>query len=162
MNEVASRKLRLKLRWIIGVAAAFVVIAGFWPTTYLASPRWEVWVVTEDDKPLPRANVYLVYENYSAEDTLHQVNLTADENGYAVFPPNYGRTFFFQRVFYTLSSARATVHASFGRHASVWAAGNGRKGDATTGRFITDWQGSPKVMQSRIVAKPTTGGPPKP
>src|ERR1700737_785198 len=36
-------------RWrIFGPMAAALLIVGAWPMSYLASPRWEVWVVTDD------------------------------------------------------------------------------------------------------------------
>jgi hypothetical protein len=120
---------------------------------YLASPRWEVWVVAENGQPLSGINVRLAYEDYSAEGQGHELTMTTDQTGHALFLPQYERASFFQRVFYTLSSATAGVHASFGRHAYVFAFGGGYEGDAVSGKYVTDWRGFPGTMESRIVAK---------
>jgi hypothetical protein len=126
---------------------------GAWPTRYLASPRWEVWVVTDEGQPIPQINARLVYQNYSAEDKSHESTLMTDENGHVLFPQHYEKACIFQRVLYTLLSARAGVHASFGRHAYVFVFGGGYEGSAVTGEYVADWRGSPDSMQSRIIAK---------
>ena len=94
-----------------------------------------------------------MYQNYSAEGESHELTLTADENGHVLFPKQYERASIFRRLFYTASSAMAGVHASFGRHASVFAFGSGYEGSATTLNYVTDWDGSPDSMTSKIVAK---------
>jgi hypothetical protein len=121
--------------------------------SYLASPRWEVWVLTDDGKPIPQISVRLVYQNYSAEGKSHEVTLRTDENGRVLFTPHYEKASIFQRVLYTMSAAMAGVHASFGRHAYVFAFGGGYEGEAVTGKYVADWQGNPDAVQSRIVAK---------
>jgi hypothetical protein len=141
-------------RWhIVGLVAAAVLIVGTWPMGYLASPRWEVWVVSADGRPISQTNVRLVYKNYSAESESHEVTLRTDESGHVLFPQYYEKASIFQRVFHTMSSAMAGVHASFGRHAYVFAFGGGYEGSAVTGKYVTDWRGDPDTMQSRIVAK---------
>jgi hypothetical protein len=120
---------------------------------YLASPRWEVWVVAADGQPLSGINVRLVHQNYSAEGQSHEITMKADANGHAMFPSQYERASFIRRAFYTLSSASAGVHAGFGRHAYVFAFGGGYDGQAVSGKFVTDWRGSPDSMESRIVAE---------
>jgi hypothetical protein len=149
-----NSELKTLNRWcVLGLVAAVLLIVGAWPMSYLASPRWEVWVVTDDGQPIPQINVRLVYKNHSAESESHEVTLITDENGHALFPQHYEKACIFQRLFYTLSSARAGVHASFGRHAYVFAFGSGYEGSAVTGKYVADWRGKPDSMQSRIVAK---------
>src|SRR5439155_25981831 len=123
-----------------------------WPMSYLASPRWEVWVITDDGQPIPQINVRLVYKNYSAENASHEVTLRTDQNGHVLFPQHYEKACIFQQLYYTMS-AGASVHGSLGRHAYVFAFGGGYEGDALTGDHLDDWHGSPDSMQSRIVAK---------
>jgi hypothetical protein len=119
---------------------------------YLASPRWDVWVVTNDGKPLAVINVRLVYQNYSSEGQSHEVTLKTDENGRVLFPAQYGSASLLQRLVYTVCSDGAGVHASFGRHAYVFVFGDGYEGNAVTGKYVADWRGTPESMESRIVA----------
>jgi hypothetical protein len=153
VSPMSPTRKASRLTLIIAVVTGALFIAGFLPTPYLASPRWEVWVVAEDSKPLPGINVRLVYENYSAENQSHEITMKTDESGHVLFPPEFQSASLFRRVFHTASSARAGVHASFGRHAYVFAFGGGYDGDVVSGNYITDWHGSPGTMESRIVAK---------
>ena len=137
---------------ILRFVAVVLLIVGAWPITYLASPRWDVWVVNEDGHPLPDINVALRYVNYSAEGESHSAVLWTDGNGHVLFPEQYAKASFYRRVLYTISSAQAGVHASFGRHASVFAYGNGYEGFPVNGQYVEDWRGSPASMQSKIVA----------
>jgi hypothetical protein len=139
----------------IAAIAGVLLLAGMWPTSYLASPRWEVWVTSADGQPIRGINVRLVYENYSTEGASHEVTLKTNDSGYAAFPSNWQRACFVQRAVYTVSAAAGGVHASFGRHAYVFVFGDGYEGDAVTGGYVTDWTGNPNWMQSRILAKPT-------
>jgi hypothetical protein len=138
---------------VVVVLAAVLFVMILLPMRYLASPRWDVRVVADDGRPIPGINVRLVYENYSAEGQSHEITLTTDENGHALFPPQYERASLLQRLFYTATSAGAGAHASFGRHAFVFAFGGGYEGDAVSGQHVTDWHGSPAALESRIVAK---------
>jgi hypothetical protein len=131
-------------RWRFVAAAALIL--GAWPMRYLAAPRWEVWVSSHDGQPITKMNVRLVYQNYSVEGKSHELTLMTDENGYVLFPQQNEKACVFQRVLYTVLSARAGVHASFGRHAYAFA-GTGYELD------LGDWHGSPESMQSRIVIK---------
>jgi hypothetical protein len=139
-------------RRILGIAAVALLIAVAWPTRYLASPRWEVWVVKDDGQPIPQVNVRLVYQNYSAEGESHEVTLKTDANGRVLFTQHHERACILQRLLYTTSSAMAGVHESFGRHAHVFAFGNGYEGTAMIGNYVADWRGNPDSMQSKIVA----------
>jgi hypothetical protein len=113
-------------------------------------------VVTDDGLPVASTNVRLVYQNYSAEGQSHELTLTTDENGRVLIPAQYERACVLQRLYYTVSSAGAGVHASFGRHAYVFAFGGGYEGNAVAGKYVTDWRGTPDSMDSRIVAKKTS------
>ena len=81
--------------------------------------------------------------------------LRTDESGHVLFQAQYGRVCFLQRLYYTVSSAEAGVHASFGQHAFVFAFGGGYEEYALAGRYLIDWRGTPVSMQSRIVVKKT-------
>jgi hypothetical protein len=139
-------------RAILALVSTCLLILGAWPTTYLASPRWDVWVVTEDGRPISDINVALYYANYSAEGESHSAVLWTDGQGHVLFPANYAKASLYRRVFYTISSAGAGVHASFGRHASVFAYGNGYEGFPVNCQYVEDWRGSPDSMQSKIIA----------
>jgi hypothetical protein len=141
------------LRWrIFAFVIGVLLIVGLIPISYEASPRWDVSVVAEDGHPLPGVNVRLVYQNYSAEDEGHEITLATDENGHVLFPEQFQKSSFARRIFYTLSSARAGVHASFGRHAYVFAFdGKGHEGNAANGEYITNWLGFPPSVKSKII-----------
>jgi len=142
-------------RRILGLLAAIVLVLCGLPIGYLAAPRWDVWVVTREGLPISGANVSLSYRNYSAEGESHSEDLKTDENGHVLFHPHYGKANVYQRIFHTLSSAQAGVHASFGRHASVSAFGNAGEyiGTSVSRQYVEDWQGHPASMQSKIIAR---------
>jgi hypothetical protein len=119
------------------------------------TPRWEVWVVDQDGRPLQGMTVRLLWHNYSAESTGDIEEHQTDENGYVVFPARRLAASLRDRLSVIIQSAGAGVHASFGPHASVYAFGRGLEGYAVTGPYVTDWRGSPDAMQSRIIAKPS-------
>jgi len=150
---VSTKPNALQLRPVVDIVAAVLLIIALWPMRYLAAPRWSVAVVTDDGHPLANTNVRLVYQNYSAEGRSHELTLTTDENGRVLFPAQYERVCVLQRLYYTVSSAGAGVHASFGRHAYVLAFGGGYEGNAVDGKHLTDWRGTPDSMESRIVVK---------
>jgi hypothetical protein len=139
------------VRRVIAVIVGVLFVVGALPIRYLASPRWEIWVVANDNKPLPGINVRLVYQNFSTEDQSHEITMTTDEKGHALFPLQYRKASFFQHVFYTLVSAEAGVHASFGQYAYVLAFGGGYNTLDFTD--LPPWRGSPVSLESTIVAK---------
>jgi hypothetical protein len=138
-----------------GLVVLIVLVVSGWPIGYLASPCWDVWVLNEDGTPITGASVSLLYMNYSAEGESHSEILKTDENGHVLFQPRYGKANIYQRIFYSLSSAQAGVHASFGRHASVSAFGSagGYIGTSVNGQYVEDWRGHPASMQSKIIAR---------
>jgi hypothetical protein len=113
-----------------------------------------VSVVTADGRALAGVNVRLVYQNYSAEGESHELTVMTDQEGRARFTSRYDSASLLRRLYYSLSSAGAGVHASFGQHAYVFAFGKGYEGEPTDGQFVTEWRGAPDAMESTIVAKP--------
>lgn len=145
---MTRRKSKLKVAMVVGLSLLFV----FWPSWYLASPRWDIVVVDGTGKPYPGVSVTVFYRNYSAETDGHELSSRTDEQGRASFPAQYARASFARRVFYSGLAAMAGVHSSFGRHAYVAAFFNdGRVGSATDGKYVVDWHGWPRSMHSRIV-----------
>jgi hypothetical protein len=136
-----------------GILVAILLVLCALPIGYLASPRWEVWVLDANGQPISDASVSLHYVNYSAEGESHSEILSTDDKGHVLFRPHYGKANVYQRIFYTLSSAQAGVHASFGRHAGVSAFGSagGYIGTSVSGQYVEDWGGHPASMQSKII-----------
>ena len=143
MNAIRSRRPAI---------VAVLIVVLLWPMPYLASPEWEIVVADKEGKPLNGANVRLVYINYSVESNSHEMTLQTDANGRVLFPAIHRRATLMRRGFYTASAASAGVHASFGRHAYVFAFGD-YQGDVVKNGYVFDWQGSPDSVQSKIVAK---------
>src|SRR5580658_3895240 len=141
--------------WTLALTVV-VVTVGVWPHSYLASPKWEIWVVDESGSPLKDMYVQLDYHNYSTEGAYHELTAYTDKEGHASFPAKYGTWCIFARLYYTALSATAGAHASFGPSASVFAEGQGRRGSALTAGSVTDWQGYPETVQPRIIAKSST------
>jgi len=147
-NEVSVRRL------LILVVCAFGL--SLIPFESLNSPAWDVWIVDQLGQPVSGMTVRLSYQNYSAEGEAHEVNTTADQNGYARFPPQTLRASLMRRRIFTLLSARAGAHASLGPHAHVFALGKGLEGvdvDPKTS-VLVDWTGEPRSVESHIVVKP--------
>ena len=126
------------------------------PIPYRACPTWDVWVVDDSGQPLRDVTVLLVYQNYSTESRSHEDNRITNERGHAMFPHQESSASVLRRCYYTALSSTAGAHASFGRHAWVFAFGKGMEGSATSGQIVTDWAGSPDHMESRIVARATS------
>ena len=133
----------------IGLVLAFALV----PFASPHCPGWSVTVVDKQDKPIPGMTVRLSYQNYSLEDESHEIDRITDQRGQVTFPAQTIHASFLRRCYYTLLSARAGVHASFGPSASVFAFGKGMEGsDVDPKRGIpVFWRGTPSQMQSRIV-----------
>ena len=134
------------------IVCAALAASGFVPISYLGAPIWVVLVVDERGQPLEGITVRLTYQNYSAEPMDHRQDLITDSRGLVEFPSHAGSCSIAQYVWYTILAARAGIHASFGRHASVFAFGQGREGSAVDNGVLTDWTGSPGQMESWITA----------
>ena len=113
-----------------------LAIVLFWPIPYTAAPKWEVWAVNEVGAPLEGMTVRLYYQNYSAEMMGSEMDAVTDSHGHAQFPMQLASASAARYIVYSYRSAMAGVHASFGRHAGVFAYGQGRDGSATTGDAI--------------------------
>lgn len=137
----------------IAVFVAVLSLAAFLPIPYDAAPAWDVWVVDETDRPLEGMKVRLSFQNYSAETEHHELDAITNKQGRVSFPSQRASASIPRFMLYSARSAASGVHASFGRHASVFAFGHGRAGSATADDVVTDWTGSPPEMKSRIVAR---------
>ena len=143
--------MKIKLKFAIPLA---ILIASFLvPLPYLATPKWSVHVVDEAGRPLAGMTVRLSWENYSVENASHEQDLASDQNGNVVFLPHRSSATLLGRIFYTVLSSMALAHASYGPHASVFAFGKGREGEAVERDMVTDWNGTPDDMHSQIVAR---------
>jgi hypothetical protein len=128
-NEI--RSIQMKHKWKI--SAAVVLALTFIPVPYLASPEWSILVVDENGNPLPGMLVRLEYQNFSVEQDAHEEDRTTDEHGQATFPSHKLSASILRRCYYTVKSALALAHASFGPNAYVLAFGDHLEGDATSG-----------------------------
>jgi hypothetical protein len=133
---------------------AALVVALLIPIPYLASPMWQVSVVDESGAPIEGMTVRRVYQNYSTEAANHEDNQTTDKHGHAVFAAKWSSATIARRCVFTGLSALAGVHAGFGRHAYVFAFGNGREGYAVNGGYVLNWTGERAQVESRITATP--------
>lgn len=122
------------------------------PFPYLASPQWTVTVVDETGRPLSGMLVRLDYENYSVENSSHEVDLYTAENGQVTFPLQRRSASLLRRCWFTASSAAAFVHASFGPSAYVNVFGMGREGSAVSDGYIYFWKGHPDSLKTTIIA----------
>jgi hypothetical protein len=144
----------LRILTIAGVTAAISLLAINPVFSTLTSPRWEVWVVDENGRPLHGMTVRLSWANYSIERVTHEEDLQTDENGFVVFPAKTSKERLTEAIPEIMDSIRSFPHSNFGPHASIFAFGNWRQGSAVEGGYVIDWAGSPSQMQSRIVAEP--------
>jgi hypothetical protein len=83
-----------------------------------------------------------------------------DESGRAAFSRETPWASSLRRAFYTVLSARAGVHASFGPSAYVMAFGRGMQGEDVnpTSGILVAWLGRPSRVESKIVMRPVGVG----
>jgi hypothetical protein len=143
----------MRTRTLAVVVAGFALGLALFPFASPHSPAWTVTVVDTRNQPIPGMIVRLSYQNYSAEHESHEVDKITDERGQVTFSAQTLHASFIRRCYYTLLSARAGVHASFGPYASVLAFGQGKRGSDVdpTGSVLVSWRGAPSQMQSRFV-----------
>jgi hypothetical protein len=143
-------------------SAAIIVAAGLAlaliPIPSLHCPDWKVTVVDPSGRPIPAVLVRLSYTNYSAEDSDHQVDRMTNESGQAAFQKRTLHASLLRRAYYTLLSARAGVHASFGPSATVTAFRDGIVGNDVDPKtdILVFWHGQPNQMVSNIVMEPVS------
>jgi hypothetical protein len=145
-----------KRRQFLFLAIVAILVASlFVPVPYLAAPKWEVVVVDGAGKALEGMTVRSVDQNYSTESVSHEADHKTDSNGQTSFPAHWSSASMARRVIFTVASATAGVHASFGRHATIFAFGKRLEGSAVSGRHIMDWTGAPEEVRTRIKVQPT-------
>jgi len=128
------------------IATGFVLAFALVPFASPHCPGWTVTVVDKEDHPIPGMTVRLSYQNYSLEDQQHEMDRIADQRGQVKFPAQTIYASFLRRCYYTLLSAGAGVHASFGPSASVFAFGKGMEGsDATLSAAFSCFGGAPQA-----------------
>ena len=95
------------------------------------------------------------FQNYSAEFDGGEEDRESDRRGHVFFPAKTLWASALKRFLVTGSETIAGVHASFGCHDHLMAFGKGFEGAAIEGSKVLDWNGSPPVMQTRIVLQRT-------
>src|SRR6266404_2486758 len=143
----------MSLRKMLLILVACALGLGVIPLESLNCPAWDVWVVDQNGQPVSGIAVRLSYKNYSAEDETHEIDRTTDQRGHTAFAAQTLSASLVRRLIFILSSLRAGIHASFGRHASVFAFGKGLEGfDVDLQRnIVVEWTGESRNMESRIV-----------
>ena len=140
------------MRTLAVVVTGLVLGLGLFPFASPQCPTWTVTVVDKSDRPVSGLTVRLSYQDYSAESESHEVDKITDQRGSVTFSGQKLHASLFRRCYYTLLSARAGVHASFGPYASVIAFGDGWEGSAVDAKGnVLFWRGKPMRMGSRIV-----------
>ena len=142
---------RCVLFWALAASTLAIIVAAGWPVTSLETPRWEVWVVDENGKPLEGMTVRLCYQNYSAEAVGHEQDLYTDATGHVVFPARTITVSLFNRAIGVVRAAQQGVHASFGPHAYVFVFGRGREAFVTSSGVVPHWTGKSAEMESRFI-----------
>ena len=144
-------------RYAAALAALGLVLAAI-PIPSAHCPAWTVTAVEPSGNTVAGVTVRLSYTNYSAEGVQHEMDRTTDETGQAVFPPQTLYASALRRAYYTVLSACAGVHASFGPSAYVFGFGKGMEGHDVDpkGDILVFWHGQPSRMASRIVMKPVS------
>jgi hypothetical protein len=151
------RRNKIVLTVVVGLTLVVGMLA-YWllPVSWLAAPQWEVVVVDEHGKPVEGLTVRETWQNYSVEMEGHEADRQTDANGNATFPAQDSEYSILRQIAGTASAlVHLNVHASYGPHATVFAFGKHLEGTATTGNFVADCTGSPSLMRSRIVVRPT-------
>jgi hypothetical protein len=135
---------------ILGACALILLLI---PTPYLASPEWTVAVTDQDGHPLQGMLVRLDYENYSVENTSHELERYTDASGRAVFPQQKRFALLASRCYFTTLSAMALAHASFGPSAYLNVFGLGREGSPISNGVEYFWNGRPDRVSTTVVAR---------
>jgi hypothetical protein len=129
------------------------LVSAVWPIKTINAPVWNVCVVNEVSSPVEGVLVRESYQDYSAERTGHEADLSTPASGCVRFPPRPLQATILKRAFATISSATAGVHASFGPHAYVTAFAGSQRGDDVRDSYVYDWHGSPDVVNSTLTLR---------
>jgi len=145
------------MRKLFAAVLTLVAVLGLYPVSYSVCPTWNVTVLDESGKPVAGMIVRRSCNDYSAG--IHsEEDRETDQHGRASFDARRVRV---PRLIRWAGNAfnvvTQGVHASFGRHSYVFAFGGGLEGSPIRDGYVEAWQGSPKHMESRIVAVPAAG-----
>jgi hypothetical protein len=131
---------------VIGVVIVLLII----PFQVVHAPEWEVLVVDSFGKPVSGVTVRESYKDYSSSQSGGEQDLITNENGKVIFPKKIESISGFGRLGGVASSLAEGVHASFGRHAFVFAFGK-CEGDSVKNGYVEDWTGYPSHNSSTII-----------
>ena len=148
---VTSRRIRIL---VLGAVVA-VMVVGLYPVSYMLCPEWEVLVLDASGNPVPGMTVRRTCENYSSGGRGAEDDIVTNDQGQASFDAKRARLPVLLRWAGNIVNVVSQgVHASFGRHAYVFAFGRGLEGTAVANGYVEDWTGEPEQMSSSIVVKP--------
>jgi hypothetical protein len=148
---------RRSFAWIT-IAGVCVVAVVLYSTPEQLCPSWSVSVIEPSGIPVTRTTVRRSCQDYSVAGRATESDASTDDFGHVVFPEVIVRVHPALRwvtdLFHLISGG---VHASFGRHARVFAiSGDGRQAwDVTVDGFMREWKGTPSHMESRLVMRDT-------
>jgi hypothetical protein len=148
--------LNKKLMPGIVIACVGIVVGAFYTTPEQLCPSWTVTVVESSGTPATGTTVRRYCQDYSIRGGALETDAYTDNLGRAIFQEEVVQTHpmfrWLRNIFNSLSGG---VHASYGRHAYVFALGrDGRQGeDVGANGFLKEWTGSPPHMESRLVMK---------
>jgi hypothetical protein len=140
----------VRIAWLLAIMFGCVCLVI--PLRTVEAPVWEVSVVDPSGNPVSGVNVRETYKNYSAVGEEGEQDLITNEQGEVIFPEKKGQMSLFGKVIGVASSMTGGVHASFGRHAHVFAFGKCEGGSVKNG-YVEDWSGYSAKNRSTIVCK---------
>jgi hypothetical protein len=144
------------VKWIWLVAIAAILVGLLIPVELIEAPEWEVKVVDESGNGISGVTVREAYKDYSAEAIGSERDLISNEQGIVIFPLKKVRNSGLKRLVARVSSLNAGVHASFGRHAYVFAFGK-CEGDSVKNGYVEDWTGGSSHNRSTIICRQMKG-----
>ena len=141
----------MKIFFVQLILLCFALLAI--PVQTIEAPEWEILVVNSHGDPVNGVTVREVFRDYSVPVQQGEHDLITSEQGKVIFPKREARISFARRVLGVASSIMAEgVHASFGRHAHVFAFGK-CEGDPVKNGYVEDWTGHPAHNKSTIICR---------
>lgn len=138
----------MKIFFILLILLCIVLLAI--PVQTIEAPAWEVTVVDSHGNPVNGVTVREVFKDYSAWGQQGEYDLITSEQGKVIFPKREVRISFANKAIGVASSMTEGIHASFGRHAHVFAFGK-CTGDSVKNGYVEDWTGHPAHNKSTII-----------